>query len=196
MKHADPARQSVGYDAAPVQSGAASGRTAKPSKQAHARVESAERTARSSQGPNGSGAALIRVPMPVRWGDLDAFNHVNNASFLIYAQEARLDWLAGVEGTWRDETMMPVVAAANMNYRRQLAWPARIVVELAAARVGNSSLTIAHRIVASDDPRCLYADGEVVMVWVDPAHGRSLPLPAAIRNACQPEPASGARTSK
>jgi len=127
---------------------------------------------------------MARVPMKVRWGDLDAFNHVNNATFLVYAQEARLEWLAGVEGTWFDDSMMPVVAAANVNFRRQLAWPARIAVELAATRIGTSSVTIAHRIVAEDDAGCLYADGEVVMVWIDPASGRSVPLPEPIRTAC------------
>lgn len=131
-----------------------------------------------------SNRLLARVPVPVRWGDLDAFNHVNNAAFLVYAQEARLEWLAGIGGSWFDENAMPVVAAAHVNYRRQLAWPARIVVELAATRAGNSSVTITHRIVAQDDPACLYADGEVVMVWIDPASGKSVPLPDAIRAAC------------
>ena len=129
---------------------------------------------------------MARVSMAVRWDDLDAFNHVNNATFLVYAQEARLAWLADVKGTWFDETMMPVVAAAQMNYRRQLAWPARIAVELTTTRIGSSSVTVAHRILAEDDPACVYADGEVVMVWVDPSSGRSVPLPEAIRSACTP----------
>jgi acyl-CoA thioester hydrolase len=138
---------------------------------------------------------MARVPMTVRWGDLDAFNHVNNATFLVYAQEARLAWLAGIDGPWFDQSMMPVVAAAQVNFRRQLAWPSRIAVELAAKRLGTSSLTISHRIVADDDSDCTFADGEVVMVWIDPASGRSVPLPPAIRAACQSE-ASGASTSK
>lgn len=136
---------------------------------------------------------MASVPLAVRWGDLDAFNHVNNAAFLVYAQEARLAWLAAIDGTWFDETMMPVVAAATMNYRRQLTWPAGIVVELAATRIGNSSLTIAHRVVAAGDRGCVYADGDVVMVWIDPSSGRSVPLPEAIRSACRPaEPVAAA----
>lgn len=134
--------------------------------------------------PDANTRELARVAVPVRWGDLDAFNHVNNAAFLVYAQEARLEWLAGIGGIWFDENAMPVVAAAHVNYRRQLAWPARIEVALAATRLGNSSVTIAHRIVAQDDPACVYADGEVVMVWIDPASGKPVPLPEAIRNAC------------
>ncbi len=152
--------------------------------------------ARAPAADAAQGRVLARVPMNVRWGDLDAFNHVNNAAFLVYAQEARLAWLAEVPGVWFDETMMPVVAAANMNYRRQLAWPAAIVVELASTRIGTSSLTIAHRIAAADDPTCLYADGEMVMVWIDPAAGSSVPLPAAIRSACQSSAEPASTTSK
>lgn len=147
-------------------------------------------------GADSTAPLLARVPMAVRWGDLDAFNHVNNAAFLVYAQEARLAWLAGIEGAWFDETMMPVVAAAQVNYRRQLAWPARIAVELATKRIGNSSVRIAHRIVDEHDAALVYADGDVVMVWIDPASGRSVPLPPAIRAACQSSPESVATTSK
>ena len=139
---------------------------------------------------------LACVPVPVRWGDLDAFNHVNNAAFLVYAQEARLEWLAGIGGQWFDESAMPVVAAAHVNYRRQLAWPARITVELEATRVGTTSVTIAHRIVADGDPACVHADGEVVMVWIDPAAGTPVPLPDAIRAACQFGAESAESTSK
>jgi acyl-CoA thioester hydrolase len=145
----------------------------------------------------GTPAPMARVPLAVRWGDLDAFNHVNNATFLVYVQEARLAWLAQIEGAWFDETMMPVVAAVQMNYRRQLAWPAQIAVELVPTRIGNSSVTIAHRILAAGDPACVYADGDVVMVWIDPASGRWVALPEAIRRACQSAPeVLGATTSK
>ena len=91
---------------------------------------------------------------------------------------------------------MPVVAAAHVNYRRQLAWPARIAVELEATRIGTTSVTIAHRIVADGDPTCVHADGEVVMVWIDPAAGAPVPLPDAIRLACQSGAESAATTSK
>ena len=40
--------------------------------------------------------------IPVRWGDLDAFNHVNNASYLRYVEEARLQWLHSFIRDWND----------------------------------------------------------------------------------------------
>lgn len=130
------------------------------------------------------GACLGAFPIALRWRDLDAFNHVNNGNFLTFLEEARLRWLSGVEGPWFDEHSMPVVAAIQVNYRRQLGWPAEIDVELYCERVGRSSLTIGHRIVARTD-RTLYVDGHVVVVWIDPADGRSTPLPAAILTACE-----------
>lgn len=143
-----------------------------------------------------TGTVLARVPLSVRWGDLDAFNHVNNAAFLDYVQEARLTWMAGLEGAWLDEAKMPVVAAAHVNFRNQLTWPADVVVELVAGRIGRSSVTIAHRITSAIDPDRVFAEGDTVLVWIDRASGRSIPLPDAIRVACQSAPASAATTSK
>ncbi|MGA9421665.1 MAG: thioesterase family protein [Rhodanobacteraceae bacterium] len=127
---------------------------------------------------------LALVALSIRWRDLDAFNHVNNSSFLTYIEEARLRWLQNVEGPWFSETCMPVVAATHVNYRAQLGWPGDILVRLHCARSGNSSLTLGHQIIAADDSQRLYADGDVVLVWIDPANGRPVTLPDAIRQAC------------
>ncbi len=139
----------------------------------------------ADQAPAAACQQLARVPIRVRWRDLDAFNHVNNASFLTFLEEARLVWLSGIDGEWTGEAFMPVLAATQVNYRRQLGWPGEVIVELSVQRIGNSSLTIAHRIVSADNADLLYADGSVVMVWADPANGTSVALPAAVRRACE-----------
>jgi len=129
-------------------------------------------------------ASLARVPMPVRWRDLDAFNHVNNSKYLSYLEEARLQWMIGVPGKGLDDHVAPVVAAAQLNYRRPIAWPAQVVIELFVERLGNTSLTIGHRIVDGADGNVLYCDGHVVMVWIDRDSGAAAPLPAEVREAC------------
>lgn len=148
---------------------------------------------------------LIRVPLSVRWRDLDAFNHVNNAKFLSYLEEARLRWMMAIPGEWLDEHVAPVVAATHVNYRRPIEWPNELVIELFVERLGNTSLTIGHRILRSfdrlrmsgaqslpptrsederSDGEVLYADGHVVMVWIHQKSGRAAPLPEAVRTAC------------
>lgn len=128
-------------------------------------------------------APLYSAQVDARWRDLDAFNHVNNATYLTYLEEARLQWLGQIKGSWFSEHAMPVLAASEINYRQPISWPARLQVQLAAVRVGGSSLTLAHRIADAQDPAHLYADGQVVIVWVDPAKGTPVELPAAIRAA-------------
>lgn len=129
-------------------------------------------------------ATLVHMPMSVRWRDLDAFNHVNNSKYLGYLEEARLQWLMTLPGEWIDDNVAPVVAAAHINYRRPIAWPNEIVVELLVERIGNTSLTIGHRITHAQDADVLYADGNVVMVWIDKHRGEAAALPDCVRAAC------------
>ena len=127
---------------------------------------------------------VARVTLGVRWGDMDAFNHVNNAEYLRYLEEARVRWIAGITGISLTDRIAPVLVASNVNYRKPIEWPSEIVVELFIEKLGNSSLTMGHRMLASDDSTVLYSDGSVVMVWIDAQTGKSVALPEAVRAAC------------
>ena len=127
---------------------------------------------------------LWRMPMPVRWRDLDAFSHVNNSSFLTYIEEARLQWFQSLPAPWMTDTVAPLLAATHVNYRRPIEWPCEIEVELFVERLGNTSLSVGHRIRARGGDGALYSDGYSVLVWVDRASGKPGPLPDVIRAAC------------
>jgi acyl-CoA thioester hydrolase len=129
------------------------------------------------------GKAVFRAVISVRWGDMDAFNHVNNAQYLRYLEEARVQWLAGIPGISLNDRVSPVLVASNVNYRQPIEWPNGIVVELFIEKIGSSSLTMGHRMLSSTDASVLYSDGSVVMVWVDAQTGKSVPLPEAVRAA-------------
>lgn len=128
---------------------------------------------------------LFTARIAVRWSDLDAFNHVNNATYLTYLEEARLQWLDALSGEWINEAAAPVLAASQLNYRRPIEWPAMLQVELAVERLGSSSLTLSHRILDAKGEH-LHCDGNVVTVWIDPRSGRPVPLPEAVRGGCEP----------
>ena len=130
----------------------------------------------------GTAIPLFRMPLSVRWRDLDVFNHVNNSNFLTYLEEARIRWFDSLDAPWVTDESAPLLAAVQVNYRQPIPYPAELVVELYCERLGNSSVTVGHRI-ASGDGATLYADGHVVMVWVERASGRPTPLPDAVRRA-------------
>ena len=130
---------------------------------------------------NPSPALMFHYAMPVRWRDLDAFDHVNNSIYLGYLEEARVQWLHGLQPDWASVPDAPVMAAVQLGYRRPVLWPSTVRVEMFLERLGNSSLTIAHRIVDNDDPATLYCDGHVMLVWIDKATGKSVAVPESVR---------------
>ena len=129
-------------------------------------------------------ASVFRAILGVRWGDMDPFNHVNNAQYLRYLEEARVQWLASLHGVSLTDRIAPVLVASNVNYRQPIEWPNDITIELFISKLGNSSLTLGHRMLSSTDASVLYSDGSVVMVWIDTRTGKSVPLPEAIKAAC------------
>ena len=126
---------------------------------------------------------IATVDLEARWRDMDAFNHVNNASYLGYIEEARVRWFKSISTDWDGETAAPVMASVTLNYRRPAVWPETLRVELFAERTGNKSLTLGHRILSAGNPDVLYCDGHTVLVWIDRS-GQSVPLPDNVRAAC------------
>lgn len=131
--------------------------------------------------PDATSPVLFRLPIAPRWRDLDAFNHVNNSNFLTYLEEARIQWFASLDKPWVTDAIAPLLAAVHINYRLPVSYPAHIAVELSAERIGNTSITIGHRIVSSDGTQ-VHADGNVVMVWIDRASGKPVALPGVVRD--------------
>jgi acyl-CoA thioester hydrolase len=133
----------------------------------------------------GQTVALFRLELPVRWRDLDAYDHVNNSQFLSYIEEARIQWFGSLPGPWRDAAAEPILAAAQINFRRPITYPATLVIELQTARIGTTSITVNHTIVDASDADTLYSDGNSVIVWVSPQSGRPVPLPEVVRQAAE-----------
>ena len=126
---------------------------------------------------------VFRMPIPLRWSDLDAFNHVNNARYLTFLEQARIEWFETLDEPWMDDHSAPVVASATLNFKRPIAYPAQVAVELFTDKLGTSSVVIGHRIVAADGT--VHCDGHVVAVWVDRQTGKPTPLPPGVRRASE-----------
>ncbi|HEY6836695.1 MAG TPA: thioesterase family protein [Gaiellaceae bacterium] len=116
----------------------------------------------------------------IRWADVNAFGHVNNAAYATYLEECRDEWLEhGLrdgEAAWDF-----VVARLAIDFRRELRLEDyEVVVRCRLARLGSSSVTTAETIVAGDE---LAAEAEAVLVACNRARDRSPPLTGAERAA-------------
>ncbi|MEU7060305.1 thioesterase family protein [Streptomyces sp. NPDC046197] len=99
---------------------------------------------------------------PVRWADMDAYGHVNNAVFLTYLEEARIDFMSG-----RDPLpgQGSVVARHEIDYKRQLVNRSRPVeIELWVTQIRAVSFTVAYEVKDADQ---VYATASTVIVPFD-----------------------------
>lgn len=119
--------------------------------------------------------------MPIRWGDMDAMGHVNNAVYFRYLEQARVEWLQSADFAveWRDTG--PVVINAHCTYLRQLKYPGEIEIRTYAGEPGRSSFETVQEIRRVDTPDVLCAEGGAKVVWVNYAEEKSVPIPDALR---------------
>lgn len=122
--------------------------------------------------------------MPLRWRDMDSYNHVNNSVYLTLCEETRIAWFNSIAGPWRTPTAEPVVARIEMDYRKSLMHPASVWVQLSLERIGNTSLTLQQHLGVLGSSS-IYAQGKTVLVWLDPSTGKPTPVPTSVRESAQ-----------
>jgi acyl-CoA thioester hydrolase len=106
----------------------------------------------------------------VRWGDLDAFGHVNNATYLVYAQEARYAWSKMLE---------MVVARAEVDFIAPIyTGDFYLDIEIWVNKIGNSSFGLTYEMKNGDE---LVARVKTVQVTVSMDTKKSRPINDAER---------------
>ena len=75
-----------------------------------------------------------------RWRDLDAFRHVNNATFLTYIEDARILFFKRWKINLKEKSLM--VASVKIDYINQLMHPSNIIIGQRVARLGTKSFDI------------------------------------------------------
>jgi acyl-CoA thioester hydrolase len=117
----------------------------------------------------------------IRWSDVDAYMHVNNAVYATYLEECRDEWVDATLGEASDSWDL-VLARVAIDFRRELRLEdEEVLVSCALARIGNSSITLSEQIRTRDGD--LAAEAEAVLVARDREAGRSRLLTNAEREA-------------
>ena len=127
---------------------------------------------------------LITTQIAVRWSDQDVNGHVNNTMYFRYFEQARILWLHSQPAVNNRNGRGVVVAQATCRYLRPISYPETLDVRMYAGAVGRTSFPTMYDILAADGS-VKYAEGQVVLVWVDRASGKSLALPESMRHALQ-----------
>jgi acyl-CoA thioester hydrolase len=120
--------------------------------------------------------------MEVRWRDLDALNHVNNAVYFTYLEQARVHYL-------RELGVVPetpsgisfILAEAHCRFKSPLTLGERVTVYIRVSELRNSSFVFEYR-VEGEDQR-LAAEARSIQVWYDYENRSPVPISDEWREA-------------
>lgn len=121
----------------------------------------------------------FRTAVQVRFRDLDAFGHVNNAVFATYCEVARTRFLRDRMGVDLSSAGV-VVAHLEVDFQAPVTDAETVTVDLTVAGVSRSSFTLEYDLRVGGDR---VATAETVQVAVDPETGGTRPIPDAWRRA-------------
>lgn len=123
----------------------------------------------------------VQLEIPVAWGDMDAFGHVNNTVYLRWFESARIAFFERIDiDATRPGKVGPILASTTCDYLTPVAYPATVVVGARAQRVGNTSFVIEHLATKDGAP---VARGSAVVVLIDYETGEKVRVPDDIRRA-------------
>jgi acyl-CoA thioester hydrolase len=142
----------------------------------------------------------LHVPIQLRWGDLDAFNHVNNTSMLKLLEEARVRafWMPGpgevapptaILDSGLAHGLLTLIARQEIEYLAPVPYQRHpLDIQMWFGKLGGSSLEVCYevRADAAAEQQTLYARATTVMVLVDAASGRPVRLAPEMRAAWEP----------
>jgi len=123
-----------------------------------------------------------KTPITIRFSDIDAVGHVNNAVYLTYFEDARLNyWREAIN--WNLRLRGIIVGRSEVNYLKPITLDDKIFCYVRTTRIGNSSFDIMHvlvRVTPNGEEIC--TTGKTVCISYDYSSNKSIPIPSAERH--------------
>ncbi len=123
-------------------------------------------------------------PIEVRYGDLDPQGHLNNAKYLTFMEQARINYLKHL-GLWEGGSFMNIgiiLAEIKVSFLAPVLFGQPVQVGLRVSRMGNKSLEMQY-LLEDSQTRQELATGSSVLVAYDYHSSQTIPIPGSWRQA-------------
>jgi acyl-CoA thioester hydrolase len=114
----------------------------------------------------------------LRIADTDQNGHINNGAIGAFCEAGRAELMQAVAGPPETRPVRMAVARVEIDYLREIHYPGRVRIGTAVARIGASSITVEQALFLDD---ACFATSRGVMVMLDRATRRPVPMPEALR---------------
>ena len=128
---------------------------------------------------------MHEVDMNVRWGDMDAYQHVNNTVYFRYMEQCRLEWFAKLGFETVGVDIVPILVEANCRFIRAVTHPSVVRVTIRVTDIGPKIVETTHDLFVGDE---LYAAGVCKLLWMSRSANKGVALPDEVRARLLPTP--------
>lgn len=120
------------------------------------------------------------ISFPIRWGDMDAYGHVNNTMYFLYVQEARFAMLTERNIPIGPKGSAPVLAATTCKFIRPINFPETLLINTYLTDIQGKKAFFEHDIQSATKPDMTYANIGATIVWFDFNNQVSIDIPQYI----------------
>ena len=152
---------------------------------------------------------VYQMSIPIRWGDKDAMNHVNNTVYFRYLETCRIDWMRSIGSGFGGQSPTspsqkagpvgaahgvaaklvsdphnhegPVIVNAFCNFYKQLEYPGDVLMKMYVSDPGRTTFESWGTMERADQPGVIYAAGGATTIWVDFPSQKATTLPDWMR---------------
>lgn len=124
----------------------------------------------------------VTIEIPVAWGEMDAYQHVNNIVYFRYFESARIAYFEKIDFvTHQEQTGVgPILAATQCRFKFPLTYPDRVTVGSRVTSIEEDRFIMEY-VVASQRHQRVAAEGQGLVVSYDYSAKCKAPLPAVIK---------------
>ena len=124
----------------------------------------------------------LTIEIPVAWGEMDVFQHVNNVVYFKYFQSARIAYFEKLkfDKIMQETGIAPMLASTQCRYKIQLTYPDRVTVGARVDAIEEDRFTMKHVVVSHKHEKAA-ALGESVSMTFDFQKNKKVCVPDDIR---------------
>ncbi len=131
----------------------------------------------------------ISTKIPVQWGEMDAFNHVNNVVYIRWCETARIELFRNIWGNkginmkeiLEGSGVGPILANFNINYKIPISYPDNVIIQTRVAHIGNSSFNVEHQVFTEKMGNSVVAEASSVVVMLNYKTGEKFILDSLMK---------------
>jgi acyl-CoA thioester hydrolase len=126
----------------------------------------------------------VVVHLPLHWGEMDAFGHLNNVVYFRYFETARIHYFerCGFMATYEEDRIGAILHSTSCRFRRPLHFPDTVLAGARVTDLGEDRFTMGYRVVSVAE-EVVAAEGTGLIVSFDYRARAKAPVPEGVRRA-------------